>query len=59
MSTEDPSADEVTPYSDCEANVVDISIDVQDNDLDYTTPTLTREILQDTLSLITVATCAI
>jgi hypothetical protein len=41
MSTEDPSANEVTPYTDCEANTVDISIDAEDNDSGYTTPALT------------------
>jgi len=59
MSTEDPSVDEVTPYTDCEANIVHISIDAEDNDSGYTTPALTGKNPQDTRSLATVATCAI
>jgi len=59
MSTEDPSADEVTPYNDCEANTVHISIDVHDNDSGYTTPAVKGKNMQATRSLITLATCAI
>ena len=59
MSTEDPSADEVTPYSGCEAKTVHISIDVHDNDSGYTNPARTGENLLATQSLITLATCAI
>jgi hypothetical protein len=59
MSTEDHSADEVTPYSECEDDIVHISIDVKNNDSCYITPALTWKNMQDTRSLITVATCAI
>jgi hypothetical protein len=58
LSAENITADDLTSYSDCEANTVHIAIDIQDNDSGITTAALPGKTSAETRRLLTLATCA-
>jgi hypothetical protein len=57
LSAEDLTPDDLTNYSECEANTVHMSIDLQDNDSGFTTVALTGKTSDETRRLITLTTC--
>jgi hypothetical protein len=59
LTAENATADNLTSYSDCEANTVYIAIDTQNNDSGITTTAVPGKTSAETRRLITMATCAI
>jgi hypothetical protein len=59
LSAENITSDDLTSYSECEANTVFISFDIQDNDSGITSSALTGKTTTETRRLLTIATCAV